>query len=170
MGADRVILIDSLPERLAMALEFGADEVVDLAEVSLDEVRQGFPDGADVVINTRGSVEFTRLAFDLCAEGARILCYGVSGAGKTVPVEPHIIWRKEIQLIGGRSFNNTFGDALDLIVSRRVRVDPLVTRTVNLERYADVVVAPSGDHVKTVVMPGQVEPEIERFLPPSSSS
>ena len=114
--------------------------------LSFEELERRFPRGADVVINTRGSMEFTELAFRLCAVGARLLCYGVDSrrlqprhrqpAGKTesVPIEPHIIWRKEIQLIGGRSYNNTFGAALDLIDSRRLQVAPLVTRTVNLER------------------------------------
>ena len=88
-----------------------------------------------------------------------MLCYGVAGAGNTVPIEPHVIWRKEIQLIGGRSYNNTFGAAMDLIDSRRLQVAPLVTRTVNLERYADVVAVPSGNHIKTVVIPDQPQAE-----------
>ena len=127
--------------------------------LSFEELERRFPRGADVVINTRGSMEFTELAFRLCAVGARLLCYGVASAGKTVPIEPHIIWRKEIQLIGGRSYNNTFGAALDLIDSRRLQVAPLVTRTVNLERYAEVVASPSGNHIKTVVVPDQPQAE-----------
>ncbi len=163
-GARRVVLVDSLSERLKMASAFGADEAIDSSTTSSEELKRLFPHGADVVINTRGSMEFTRQAFDLGAVGARILCYGVAAAGKTVPIEPHIIWRKEIQLIGGRSFNNTFGAALNLIASRRVQVDPLVTRTVNLERYLEVVTSPSGDHIKTVVVPGQSAAEEERRI------
>ena len=158
-GARRVVLIDSIEERLRMAATLGVDEVIDSSAVPLDEIDGRFPGGADVVINTRGSMEFTSLAFRLCAIGARLLCYGVAGAGKTVPIEPHVIWRKEIQLIGGRSFNNTFGAAVDLIDSRRIRVAPLVTRTVNLQRYAEVVTSPSGTHIKTVVVPDQTQPE-----------
>ena len=161
-GARKVVLIDSLGERLKMAAALGADEVIDSSVTSFEEVRRQFPRGADVIINTRGSLEFTEWAFNLCAVGARILCYGVARAGARVPIEPNIIWRKEIQLIGGRSFNNTFGAALDLIATRRIQVDPLVTRTVNLERYAEVVTAPSGDHIKTVVVPDQVEAEEDR--------
>lgn len=161
-GARRVVLIDNIAERMQMAATLGADEVIDSSAASFDEIDGRFPDGADVVINTRGSMEFTALAFRLCAIGARLLCYGVAGAGKTVPVEPHVIWRKEIQLIGGRSFNNTFGAAVDLIGSRRIQVAPLVTRTVNLERYAEVVASPTGNHIKTVVVPGQAHPEQTR--------
>ena len=161
-GARRVVLIDSIEERMHMAAALGADEVIDCSAASFDEIDGRFPDGADVAINTRGSMEFTALAFRLCAIGARLLCYGVAGAGKTVPVEPHVIWRKEIQLIGGRSFNNTFGAAVDLIGSRRIQVAPLVTRTVNLERYAEVVASPTGNHIKTVVVPGQAHPEQAR--------
>ena len=158
-GARRVVLIDSIAERLQMAQTLGADEVIDTSAASFEEIERRFPRGADVVINTRGSMEFTSLAFRLCAIGARLLCYGVAGAGKTVAIEPHLIWRKEIQLIGGRSFNNTFGAAVDLIDSRRIRVAPLVTRTVNLQRYAEVVASPSGNHIKTVVVPDQAQPE-----------
>ena len=161
-GASRVVLIDSLGERLKMAAALGADEVIDSSTTSLEEIRRKFPRGADIIINTRGSVEFTEWAFNLCAVGARILCYGVARAGERVSIEPNIIWRKEIQLIGGRSFNNTFGAALDLIASRHIQVDPLVTRTVNLERYAEVVTSPSGDHIKTVVVPDQAVAEEER--------
>ena len=161
-GARRVVLIDSIAERMRMAATLGVDEVIDSSAGPLDAIEGRFPDGADVVVNTRGSMEFTSLAFRLCAIGARLLCYGVAGAGKTVPVEPHVIWRKEIQLIGGRSFNNTFGAAVDLIGSRRIQVAPLVTRTVNLERYAEVVASPTGNHIKTVVVPGQAHPEQTR--------
>ena len=158
-GARRVVLIDSIEERLKMASTLGADAVIDSSTTSFEEIERQFPRGADIVINTRGSLEFTELAFKLCAIGARLLCYGVARAGKTVPLEPHLIWRKEIQLIGGRSYNNTFGAALDLINSRRIQVAPLVTRTVNLERYAEMVAAPSGNHIKTVVVPDQVKAE-----------
>ncbi len=158
-GARRVVLVDSIEDRLQVASRLGADEVIDCSAISFEEIECRFARGADVVINTRGSMEFTELAFRLCAIGARLLCYGVARAGDTVAVEPHIIWRKEIQLIGGRSFNNTFGAAADLIDSGRIQVAPLVTRTVNLERYAEVVTAPSGNHIKTVVVPDQVEAE-----------
>ena len=158
-GARRVVLIDSIEERLQMASSLGADQIIDTSAASFAEIERRFPRGADVVINTRGSMEFTELAFRLCAIGARLLCYGVAGAGKTVAIEPHVIWRKEIQLIGGRSFNNTFGVAVDLIDSRRIQVAPLVTRTVNLERYAEVVAFPSGNHIKTVVVPDQPQAE-----------
>jgi len=161
-GARRVVLIDSIEDRMKMASFLGADEVIDCSSASFEEIESRFPGGADVVINTRGSMEFTALAFRLCAVGARLLCYGVARPGQTVPVEPHIIWRKEIRLIGGRSFNNTFGAAADLIDSRRIQVAPLVTRTVNLERYAKVVASPSGSHIKTVVVPAQVAAEEAR--------
>ena len=158
-GARRVVLIDSIEQRLQMASTLRADEVIDSSTTSFEEIERRFPRGADVVINTRGSMEFTELAFKLCAIGARLLCYGVASAGKTVPIEPHIIWRKEIQVIGGRSYNNTFGAALDLINSRRMQIAPLVTRTVNLERYAEVVASTSGNHIKTVVVPDQAAAE-----------
>lgn len=161
-GARRVVLIDSLDRRLKMASVLGADDVIDSSTTSFEEIKRRFPDGADIVINTRGSMEFTRHAIDLCAVGARVLCYGVAAAAETVPIEPHVIWRKEIQLIGGRSFNTTFAAAVDLIASSRIQVDPLVTRTVNLERYAEIIGSPSGDHIKTVVVPDQAAAEEQR--------
>ena len=83
--------------------------------------------------------------------------------GRLFLLEPNMIFRKEIQLIGGRSFNNTFSTAVDLIASKRIHVDPLVTRTVNLERYSEIINSPSADHIKTVVVPNQKAPEKYRW-------
>lgn len=162
-GARRVTVIDSISKRLMMASVHGADVVIDSSVTSPEQMISHFPRGADVVINTRGAMEFTKLAFDICAVGARILCYGVAPVGETIPIEPNMIFRKEIQLIGGRSFNNTFSAAVDLIASKRVQVDPLVTRTVNLERYSEIINSPSEDHIKTVVVPNQKAPEKYRW-------
>jgi len=162
-GARQVTIIDSISKRLRMASVHGADKVIDLSLTSPEEMISHFPQGADVVINTRGPMEFTKLAFDICAVGARILCYGVAPAGETIPIEPHMIFRKEIQLIGGRSFNNTFSAAVDLINSKRVQVDPLVTRTIHLERLPEIINSPSRDHIKTLVVPDQKVPEKNRW-------
>jgi L-iditol 2-dehydrogenase len=161
-GARQVILIDSLDSRLRMAMALGADEVIDISSGELEGVHRAFPGGADVVINTRGAAEYTRHAIELCAVGGRILFYGVARVGETVPIEPHLIWRKEIQLVGGRSFNTTFGAALSLISSRRVHVGSLVTRSVNLEGYAEIVALPARGHIKTVVVPQQANKEEQR--------
>ena len=162
-GARRITVIDSISKRLSMAEVHGADEVIDSSVTSPEELINRFSPGVDVVINTRGSMEFTQLAFAICAVGARILCYGVARAGETIPIEPHKIFHKEIQLIGGRSFNNTFSAAVDLINSKRIQVDPLVTRTVNLEHFSEIINAASADHIKTVVVPDQKIPEKYRW-------
>ena len=154
-GARRVTVIDSISKRLGMASVHGADAVIESSVTSPEQMISHFPRGADVVINTRGSMKFTKLAFDICAVGARILCYGVAPVGETIPIEPNMIFRKEIQLI--------FSAAVGLIASKRVQVDPLVTRTVNLERYSEIINSPSEDHIKTVVVPNQKAPEKSRW-------
>jgi threonine dehydrogenase-like Zn-dependent dehydrogenase len=156
-GARRVTVIDNIPFRLQLAKALGADEVLQVSSDGFPEVHQSLPEGADIIINTRGATEYTRHAIDLCATGGRILCYGVSKAGETVSIEPHLLWKKEIQLVGGRSFSDTFGSALQLISSGRIKVDSLVTRSVNLEGYVENVSLVSREHVKTVVLPKQAD-------------
>ena len=156
-GAHTITVLDNISSRLKLAKSLGADQVVEVSSDGFEVAHQSLPEGADIVINTRGATEYMRHAIDLCATGGRILCYGVSRVSETVPIEPHLIWKKELQLVGGRSFSGTFGSSLKLISSGRIKVDRLITRSLNLEGYVENVSIPAREQVKTVVRPKQVD-------------
>ncbi len=152
-GASQVLVSDPLSKRRQLALELGADAVVDpLLE---DPLASGgcLRGGADVVIEAVGSKDTTRQAIDWAARGATVLWFGVTPPGQTVPVEPNLLFRKELTVRGARINPHTHSRALALLESGRVQVAPLITDTIALERLPELLDNGSGQAIKTVVVP-----------------
>jgi threonine dehydrogenase-like Zn-dependent dehydrogenase len=82
-----------------------------------------------------------------------VLCYGVASAGQTAAVEPYLIFRKELTLVGSRGYRHTFGRALALLGAGRIQVAPLVTRNIDLTGLADALRERALHHIKTLVTP-----------------
>ncbi len=78
LGAETVLAVDSVAERLALAERFGA-RAVDLSRGdTVEQIRQASDGrGADAVLEAVGSPEATRLAVDLVRPGGTISAVGV---------------------------------------------------------------------------------------------
>jgi threonine dehydrogenase-like Zn-dependent dehydrogenase len=133
MGA-RIIAIDVNAERLAMARDAGAWQVIDNSDGSavaqVKELTHG--EGADATLEAAG-LPVTRVA---AAEAARIFGRAcLVGEGGTVTYEPtpHIIHR-HLTLIGSWTFS-TFGlaEAAQFVADRKVPLSSLITQTCNVE-------------------------------------
>lgn len=150
-GASFVAVADDHADRVALALELGAEAVI--APNAPDPWRglPGLSGGADVVIVNRSAPAAVAQAVRWCGYGGRVLVYGVAPAGAAASIEPHLLWRKEISLIGSRSFSNTFAAALDLLAAGRIMVRPLIT-SVPLEEIIPTLHTPLA-HIKAVVVP-----------------
>jgi D-arabinose 1-dehydrogenase-like Zn-dependent alcohol dehydrogenase len=94
MGAGRIIVIDSISERLTLAHEFGADETINLNEVS--EVRdrlklvRHLTDGwgADVVCEFVGHASVMSEGVQMLAPGGRYLEVGCINTGSSFELDP----------------------------------------------------------------------------------
>jgi threonine dehydrogenase-like Zn-dependent dehydrogenase len=150
-AASFVAVADNHAERVALAFKLGADAAVDPHSPTPLQDATGSSDGADVVIVTRGAPEALEQAIRWCGYGGRVLVYGVAPPGAPAALEPHLLWRKEISIIGSRSFSNTFAPALDLLVAGRIVVKPLIT-TLSLEEIIPALRRPL-DRVKMVIVP-----------------
>lgn len=153
-GAESVVVADTIESRLSVAESLGATRTVkaEYPDQALDS------DGEyDVIIVTRGSPVFTETAVQYCAPRGRILCYGVSPSGVGASIETHELWRKEVSLIGSRSFDGTYGEAVDLISAGRIRVDSIVTSSVPLGGLASALADPPDGHIKAVTLPGATQ-------------
>jgi len=152
-GAARVVLSEPLEARRRMALDLGADAVLDPRHE--DPLAPGGPleGGADVVIEAVGSRATTAQAVEWAAPGGTVVWFGVTPPGQTIEVEPNLIFRKELTIVGARINPFTHARALALMGSGRLRVGPLITRRIALDELPAVLEAPAGEDVKTVVVP-----------------
>jgi 2-desacetyl-2-hydroxyethyl bacteriochlorophyllide A dehydrogenase len=155
-GAANVIVSEPIKLRRELALANGATHVVDPATQDLDaEVRRFKRIGADVVIEVVGGLKAQASAIGYTRRGGQVVFYGVSPKGGKIEISPFDINENEIKVTG--SFNNpyTTAQAVQLIGSRKVRVDNLISHRIPLECYNDVWSFWGGpDTVKLLVTMG----------------
>jgi threonine dehydrogenase-like Zn-dependent dehydrogenase len=124
-GASRIVAIGGPRHRLELAREFGADVLIDVAEIPsaadrrrlvLDETG-GY--GADVVIECVGHPEAVNEGLELCRDGARFLVLGQYGNAGNISFNPHTVTRKQLQMAGSWGFEpRHVSRAIDMLGGR----------------------------------------------------
>ena len=158
MGAGRVITSDLVDERLQVALQLGAEEIVNARkEEPVEKVRQlteGY--GADVVIEAIGLPATWEQALRMVRKGGTVLEFGGCPPGTEISVRTELLHYGEVTLLG--TFHATpahFKKALSLIASGAIRVKPLVTRKMKLDEIRDAfeVLTKSKSDLKIAILP-----------------
>jgi L-iditol 2-dehydrogenase len=158
MGAEKVIIIDLVEERLNFAGKLGADETVNAAKGdAVEAVRQqtdGY--GADVVIEAIGLPPTWEQALKLVRKGGTVLEFGGCPPGTEIRLSTELLHYGEVTVLG--TFHTTplhFRKALNLIASRTVDVRPLITRKMRLEeiKKAFEILSTSKSEIKIAINP-----------------
>jgi S-(hydroxymethyl)glutathione dehydrogenase/alcohol dehydrogenase len=160
VGANMIIGVDINPARRALAESFGMTHFVNPREVAGDLVPYLVDltgGGADYSFECVGSVDLMRQALECCHRGWGVsVIIGVAGAGQEIRTRP-------FQLVTGRVWKGTaFGGArgrtdvpkiVDWYMDGRIRIDPLITHTLPLDRINDAFdLMHGGESIRTVVM------------------
>lgn len=158
MGAEKIVMIDLVDERLNVAKELGADETINAGkENSVEKVQQltgGY--GADIVIEAIGSPTTWEQALRLARKGGTILEFGGCPPGTEIKLNTEMLHYGELTVLG--AFHTTplhFRKALNLISSRTVDVRPLVTKRMRLEdiKQAFEILSTSKNEIKIAIAP-----------------
>lgn len=132
-GATPVTLSDVVEGRRQAALGFGADAVLDPAANDLaDQARALSGDGFDVVFEASGAPPALRQAFDLIRPGGTIVQIGTLGA-TDVPLPANQLMAREIHLVGSFRYGDVFGEAIRLVETGRVDLEPLISEVFPLQ-------------------------------------
>jgi len=158
LGAGRVLALDSVPERLALAARFGA-EPVDLRGADPLAMARDATDGrgVDAVLEAVGSAESTRLAFTLVRPGGTISAVGVHHE-TAFPFSPGEAYDKNLTYRIGRCPARHYMERL-LPVARRREADlqALFTHRVSLDQGPEayrVFDAKRDGCIKVALLPG----------------
>ena len=157
-GASRVIVVDIVDERLALAEPFGPDAVVNAAKVDLvAEVRRLTGGrGADVIITATPAPQAQVQAVEMARKGGRILLFGGLPKEQSRPgVDMNLVHYNALHLIGTTIFAPRHQRiALDLMASGRIPVEKLVTHQFPLEAFDEGArLALEGKALKVVFSP-----------------
>ena len=136
-GAGRVLVVEPVPERAALAIELGADRVFNPREEDvageLAEATGGL--GPDVVFECAGISPTIQQAVDFVRRGGAVTLVGLSNEPATI--NPGAWISKEVTVVASVAYSHQeFAMAADLIASGRIQVRPLHTHTAQLSDIA----------------------------------
>jgi threonine dehydrogenase-like Zn-dependent dehydrogenase len=149
LGASAVTMVDTNEKRLGYAVAHGATGV----HTGVDDLQEDF---SDRVIDATGSPRVMAGLPRFVRPGGSLLLFGVAPRGETMAVEPFEVFRKGLAIVSSyTSLRNSY-QALDLLRSRQVSVQGLVTHRLaleELERGIRLIAGGAGDVMKVMVFP-----------------
>ncbi len=155
----RAIATDLLPSRLEKALELGAEAAFDARTPDLgDRIKKltgGM--GVDTSILAVPSERAFFQALDCTRKGGKILFFAEFPEEVEIAINPNILYRREIDLMG--SYSSSYrvqGLAADIVFNKRIDVDKLVSDKYPLEELAaavDKAVQPTAETYKILLYP-----------------
>lgn len=141
-GASKVILSEPVKEKREQALKLGAAKVIDPRKEDVQAVLAGCCQNVDVVIECVGNVHTQEQALQLAGKGATVMYFGLTSPKESFPVRPYDIFRKELKITSSFINPYTFERAIQVLESKVLNVECLITNIVPLDDISDVFTKP----------------------------
>lgn len=153
-GASSVVVSEPVAKRREIALEVGADGVVDPLNEDIEEALEKYSGRkkADVVIECIGKPATIRQAFDLAGFSAQVILFGVPSPEATVELPLFDVYKKELHISGSMINPATHQRAVNLINSGKIKIEPLITHRFTLNHLEEAIQSQMGtDSLKVIV-------------------
>lgn len=148
------IVIDLVQERLDFAKNVGIEYVINSGKedpvARVAEITGGVM--AQQVMECTGANPCIRGCLDLVSNAGRITLTGWPKKETSLPTD--VITKKEVDIRGARTSAGEFQEALELIASKRVDMDKILTKTIPMDEAPATIVdieKNPGDYMKVVV-------------------
>jgi L-iditol 2-dehydrogenase len=155
----RAIATDLLPSRIEKAMAVGAAAAFDARDPDLAAKIHGMTNGmgADVSLLAVPSDKAFFQALDCTRKGGKILFFAEFPDEVEIPINPNVLYRREIDLIG--SYSSSFRLqklSADIVFQKRIDVDALVSDRYplsDLGAAVDRAVNPDAETYKILIYP-----------------
>ena len=138
-GAGKIVVVDRNIERLNLAKELGADEII-IANESMDEsIRRYNSRGFQMVIDATGIPAVIENEIQYIRNDGTLLLFGVCGNDQTIKISPYEIFRRDIKIVGSFALRKTFFEALTLIENGLINVKALIGEVVGMDQMPAAV-------------------------------
>jgi len=154
-GCDRVFAADVDADRLAMARELGANEIL-LSDESLNKKLLQLTDneGVDIALEAVGRNETVAAAIDSVRKGGGVVLIGNITPSVNLPLQKLV--SRQIRLQGSCASAGEYPQAIRWMASGAIRVKPLITAVAPLEegaRWFERLYAREPNLLKVVLTP-----------------
>ncbi len=155
----RAIATDLIPARIEKALSVGAEAAFDARDPELPQKIQALTQGMGVdtsLIAVPSDKAFFQ-ALDCTRKGGKILFFAEFPDELEIPINPNILYRREIDLMG--SYSSSYrvqALAAEIVFKKRIDVDALVSDHYplkDLSAAVDRAVAPTPETYKILIYP-----------------
>ena len=154
-GAKPIIVSGITPERLEIAKKLGADYVINAREEPAKEKILKLTGGVDIAFVSVGLPETIKLGLEVARKGGMVHIFGGAKKGTTVEIDPNILHYNQIIFTGATGYTpRTYEEALCLILNGIVKIRPLISHELPLEKILDgIALVKEWKGLKVVVHP-----------------
>jgi threonine dehydrogenase-like Zn-dependent dehydrogenase len=151
-GLGDIIVSEPNIGRAQMAVAFGATDVVNPGDRSIEEAVRAITDiGVDIAVDAVGALMPDAIAS--VRKGGRVLLFGMNSEA-VAEVRQNDLTRNEIEVAGSFIANNTFPATVELLESGQLDLRKLVTHRFDLKDiHAAIAAMRSGEAIKVLVDP-----------------
>lgn len=135
-GVAEIAVVDRVRGRLDIAEELGATHTLTPEELEREGATIA-PHGFDVVVDATGLAAVVEQCFGHARARGKVWLFGVCPPDARASFSPYEVFRKDLRIYGSYAVNRTFSESVSLIANGAVRVDPLLSHTLPLERFDD---------------------------------
>ena len=135
-GASNIIATDISDYRLEKAKEMGADLTIQATNDMSSIIKEQNNDRlADFVILSTGALSAAKQAFEIIEPGGTLLLFAPTNPGQTIPIDLFSLWNKQIRITSTYAgVGKDILDAIELISSKRLVVNDMITHTLPLRQ------------------------------------
>jgi len=156
-GAERIVLVDRLEARRAMAERLGFDTFLSADAMDTDPLFKVHGGAFDIVFDTVCVKETIAPGLAALRGGGRYVLVATPKSGTSIVADFPTAYRRELSLITSRNYvKDDFTEAIRLLDSGAFDPTPLVTKTVALSDFQsglDALRQSPQDHIKIFVDP-----------------
>ncbi|MEM7555580.1 MAG: zinc-dependent dehydrogenase [Cyanobacteria bacterium P01_A01_bin.84] len=155
------IATDLLPSRISKALDVGAEAAFDARDRDLQTKIESLTngDGVDVTLLAVPSKPAFFQALDCTRKGGKILFFAEFPSEVEIPLNPNVLYRQEIDLMGSYSSSYRLQNlAADIVFNRRIEVEKLISDRYPLQKLSLAVeqaIFPTEQTYKILIYPQQ---------------
>ncbi|MEM7738070.1 MAG: zinc-binding dehydrogenase, partial [Deinococcota bacterium] len=139
-------VVDKSAARLELAASLGAHETV-LAD---DFSSRDHPK-YELVVDATGVPQVMANALNYVRPAGTFWIFGVAPDDATIAVSPYEVFQKDLTIVGSFAVNKTFQEAINLIQSGAVQVEPLISHVLPLASFAEALYIAEHDPARMKV-------------------